>query len=109
MWNFLDSMKGLTLKKGQGVKSEKFTLSGVPLQLTLYPEGTQDAKEGYVSLFISAPERWQFKYKATYGDVEEVITHMKLKSGWTDFARRDEKTTVITLQVIKAIPPKSKA
>lgn len=109
VWNFLDSMKGLTLKKGQGVKSKKFTLSGVPLQLTLYPEGTQDAKEGYMSLFISAPERWQFKYKATYGDVEEVITHMKLKSGWTDFARRDEKTTVITLQVIEAIPPKSKA
>ena len=74
VWDFAKEVEGKTFQKGVEIKSQKFSLLGVPdLQMSLYPQGTIEAKEGHMSLFLNAPAGWQINYKASLGDVTATL------------------------------------
>ena len=113
VWDFAKDVEGKTFQKGDEIKSQKFSLLGVPdLQMSLYPQGHTKAKEGHMSLFLNATAGWQIKYKASLGDVTETFgmtTFSKQGWGWLNFAPISDKTTKIALELLEAVPPEAKA
>eukprot|EP00438_Fugacium_kawagutii_P005342 Skav210316 [mRNA] locus=scaffold475:268192:270084:- [translate_table: standard] len=108
-WDFAKDIKG-TFKKGHDIKSEKFTLLGVPdLQLLLYPKGEMEAAEGFMSLFVDAPKGWKLSYKATLGDTEKESRGSLFDGenwwGWQGFAPDNGSSTKIDFELLEAIPP----
>ena len=113
VWDFAKDVEGKTCQKGDEIKSQKFSLLGVPdLQMSLYPQGTIEAKEGHMSLFLNAPAGWQINYKASLGDVTATLgmsTFSKNGWGWPNFAPISNKTTKIAVELLEAVPPEAKA
>ncbi|CAJ1381806.1 unnamed protein product [Effrenium voratum] len=111
MWNFAVQVEGQTFKKGDEIKSEKFTLMGVPdLYLSLYPRGDANASDGNMSMFLYAPEGWQIRFKATLEGV--VKTESKTFNGgfgwgWADFAAANSGSTEVSVELLEAIPPEA--
>lgn len=112
VWDFAKDVEGKTFQKGDEIKSQKFSLLGVPdLQMSLYPQGNTKAKEGHMSLFLYAPAGWQIKYKATCGDEVKTtdLNTLDQGRGWHDFAPISDKTTKIAAELLEAVPPEAKA
>ena len=112
-WNFAKEVEGKTFRKGDAIKSEKFTLMGVPdLHLSICPQGDSTASEGHMSVYLYAPEGWQIRYKATVQDVERLSslhTFSSVKSPAWGFADFKSGSTEVALELLEAIPPESKA
>ncbi|CAE6914669.1 DRP4C [Symbiodinium sp. CCMP2592] len=110
-WNFAKSKEGATLKKGECIRSPKFNLAGMEdLELVLYPMGDEEASEGQMSLYLESPPAWQIKYKATLGKAERVSDEMQTsRSGWPNFASKDENATEIVVELMEAIHSKPTA
>ena len=116
VWDFAKDVEGKTCQKGDEIKSQKFSLLGVPdLQMSLYPQGHTKAKEGHMSLFLYAPAGWQIKYKmykATCGDEVKTLLHTFDDDegwGWPNFAPISDKTTKIAVELLEAVSPEAKA
>jgi len=117
VWDFAKDVEGETFQKGDEIRSQKFSLLGVPdLQMSLYPQGHTNATGGHMSLYLNAPEGWQIKYKATCGDEVQTLLHTFSEEdseegwwGWRDFAPISDKTTKIAVELLEAVPPEAKA
>ena len=110
VWDFAKEVEGQTFQKGDKIKSQKFSLLGVPdLQMSLYPQGHTFAQGGYMSLYLNAPEGWQIKFKATCGDEVHLYTFDDEGWGWLNFAPISDKTTKIAIELLEAVSPETNA
>eukprot|EP00438_Fugacium_kawagutii_P027218 Skav221321 [mRNA] locus=scaffold2901:212748:216660:- [translate_table: standard] len=107
-WKFTEAMKDKTFKKGDKIMSDKFRQLEVPdLQLAVYPQGSKDASDGHISVYLHFPTGWQIRYKARLGDVERVGKFGSQPAGWHDFAPISSGGTALTVEILEATPPSS--
>ena len=108
VWNFADDVRGKTFRKGNDIRSEKFTLKGVPgMWLSLYPRGDKTATKGQMSVYLHGPAGWQINYKISLGDVVKVSAERRTFEdesgwGWADFASVGGDATELVVELLEA-------